>query len=170
MISNCMSGGALQIDEESYWCRDYRRCSYSYEDALKLVMDFHGNPSPGLVLGVKMVTYGIEHIPAGIPFDVVCEARGCLPDAVQILTPCTVGNGRLKINDLGRYALAMYDKTNGRGVRVSVDPVKVHCWPVLYDWFLEIKPMVDLNMNCLMSEIRNAGTDILKCRDIEMII
>jgi len=50
-------------------------------------------------------------------FDAVCETQACLPDTLQMLTPCTIGNGWLKIFDFGRYALALYDKYAGQGIR-----------------------------------------------------
>jgi len=38
-----------------------------------------------------------------------------------MLTPCTIGNGWLKIFDFGRYALALYEKYGGQGIRVFLD-------------------------------------------------
>ena len=61
----------------------------------------------------------------GCLFDAICETRNCLPDAVQLLTPCTIGNGWLKVVNVGRFALTLYDKYQGEGVRVYLDPAKV---------------------------------------------
>ncbi|MCK9276267.1 MAG: formylmethanofuran dehydrogenase subunit E family protein [Syntrophales bacterium] len=156
---------------ELYWCHDYKGRSFSYEEALKLIANFHGNATPGLVMGVKMVTLAaLERFNVNTPFDAVCETRGCLPDAVQILTPCTVGNGRLRINDMGRYAITFYDKTSGRGVRVSIDPEKLKLWKEYYDWFFETKPYSAVNYDLLMTEIRKAGEDVLRIHEIELIV
>ena len=73
-------------------------------------------------------------------FDAVCETRNCLPDAVQLLTPCTIGNGWLKVVNVGRFALNLYDKYEGKGVRVFMDPVKVADWPEINTWYLKLKP------------------------------
>ena len=80
------------------------------------------------------------HLPAEILFDAVCETRNCLPDAIQLLTPCTIGNGWLKVVNVGRFALSLYDKYEGEGVRVFLDPVKVADWPEINNWYLKLKP------------------------------
>jgi len=156
--------------EGLYWCHDYRGRSYSHEEAQKLIEAFHGHLSPALLMGVKMVTLALERFNVDTPFDVVCETRRYLPDAVQILTPCTVGNGRLKINDMGRYAVTFYDKISGRGVRVSVDPKQLQQWKEYYDWFFEIRSKNALDQDRLMEEIRNAGDMVLRHREIELIV
>ncbi len=40
---------------------------------------------------------GLRNLPPDILFNSLCETNKCLPDAVQLLTPCTVGNGWLKV-------------------------------------------------------------------------
>ncbi len=45
--------------------------------------------------------------------------------AVQILTPCTTGNSWLKIFNFGLYAVSLYNKFNGEGVRVFLDVSKL---------------------------------------------
>ena len=97
---------------------------YSYDEYLSGVKSFHGYAAPGLMMGGFMVDLALSHMPEGVLFDAVCETRSCLPDAVQLLTPCTVGNGWLRILNLGRYALSLYDKYQGDGIRVFVDCAK----------------------------------------------
>ena len=171
---DCREETAAKSNEESceglYWCHDYKGRAYSFEEALNLIENFHGDSTPGLVMGVKMVTLALERFNVDTPFDAVCETRGCLPDAVQILTPCTVGNGRLKINDMGRYAITFYDKTSGRGVRVSVDPEKLKSWKEYHDWFFEIRPQSAFDYDLLISEVRKAGDDVLRISEIELIV
>ena len=72
-------------------------CTYSYEEYLHLVKSFHGNLAPGLIIGGFIVDLAMKNLPEGEFFDAVCETPVCLPDAVQILTPCTIGNGWLSI-------------------------------------------------------------------------
>ena len=83
------------------------------------------------------------------------------PDAVQLLTPCTIGNGWLKVVNVGRFALALYDKYEGKGVRVFLDPVKVADWPEINSWYLKLKPKKEQDSGRLLEEIRNAGPEIL---------
>ncbi len=44
-----------------------------------------------------MVDLALKNLPKGEFFDALCETPACLPDAVQLLTPCTVSNGWLKV-------------------------------------------------------------------------
>jgi len=76
-------------------------CTYTYEEYLHLVKSFHGSLAPGLIIGGFIVDLALKHLPEGEFFDAICETPVCLPDAVQILTPCTIGNGWLTVLDLG---------------------------------------------------------------------
>ena len=51
----------------------------------------------------------LKNLPKGEFFDAICETAVCLPDAVQLLTPCTIGNGCMKIFDTGRVAVTLYE-------------------------------------------------------------
>ncbi len=77
-------------------------CGYSTEEYLAMVVKFHGHQAPGLMIGGFMVDMAMRERPEGEFFDVLCETSVCLPDAVQLLTPCTYGNGWLKVVDIGR--------------------------------------------------------------------
>jgi formylmethanofuran dehydrogenase subunit E len=151
--------GDLSVDP--LWCRDYRGKEYTYPEALDFIRSFHGHVAPGLVIGLKMVDWAREKLPEDILFDAVCETNSCLPDAVQMLTPCTVGNTWLTIKNLGRYALTLYDKFNGDGVRVFLDPAKLAQWHEFFDWFYQRKPKPDQDFDRLLEEIRLAGSDCL---------
>lgn len=153
--------GDADLARDSLWCRDYRGKGYTYPEALDFIRSFHGHVAPGLVIGLKMVDWAREQLPEDILFDGVCETNSCLPDAVQMLTPCTVGNNWLKIKDLGRFALTLYDKFNGDGVRVFLDPAKLQQWPEFFDWLYKRKPKPEQDFNRLLEEIRQAGADCL---------
>ncbi|HOK07339.1 MAG TPA: formylmethanofuran dehydrogenase subunit E family protein [Syntrophales bacterium] len=139
---------------------------YSLEDYMHLVKSFHGSVAPGLIVGGFMVEAAKGELPPGILYDAITETVVCLPDAVQLLTPCTVGNGWLRVLDLGRFALCLYDKTTGRGVRVFVDPGKLDGRPAVRDWFLRLKAKRDQDPVRLRDEIIAAGTDILGVRPV----
>ncbi|MCX5844063.1 MAG: formylmethanofuran dehydrogenase subunit E family protein [Deltaproteobacteria bacterium] len=113
--------------------------SYSYEEYLHLVKSFHGNLAPGLIIGGFMVDLALKELPEGELFDAMCETPVCLPDAVQILTPCTIGNGWLKIVNFGRFALALYEKNEGQGIRVYMDSARLEPWPEIKSWFFKLK-------------------------------
>ena len=132
-------------------------CAYLYEDFLKMVKDFHGHAAPGVVIGGFMVDLAMTHLPEGELFDALSETRSCLPDAIQLLTPCTVGNGWLKIVDTGRYALTLYKKFGGDGVRVFVDSSQLNLWPEIKNWFFKIIPKQEQDKDKLMNQIREAA-------------
>lgn len=150
------------------WCCDHTGRRYTYDQALELIRGFHGHPAPGLVIGVKMVTLAMAQLPRNVIFDAICETRSCLPDAVQLLTLCTVGNGWLQVADLGRFALSLYDKTDGRGVRVFIDPQKLEAWPTFYGWLYKLKPKKEQDADRLYAEIRAAGEQALSIRKIRV--
>ena len=157
-----MKGG----NPESCWCRDHKGNCYAYDPAMALIRDFHGHVAPGLAIGTRMVALAMDRLPQGILFDAVCETVSCLPDAVQMLTPCTIGNGWLRVQDLGRYAVTLYDKFEGDGIRVFIDSAKLRQWPEFYDWFYKIKEKKDQDFKRLMEEIRLAGEDALTVQKI----
>lgn len=134
--------------------------SYSLDQYLEIVKSFHGSTAPGLVLGGFMVDRAIREMPEGLLLDAIAETASCLPDAVQLLTPCTIGNGWLKVVNLGRYALSLYDKTTGEGVRVFVDPHKLEAWPAVREWLLKLRPKHDQSLERLLEEIKAGGDDL----------
>ena len=76
-----------------------------------------------------MVDLVLKNLPPDILYNALCETNKCLPDAVQLLTPCTIGNGWLGVQDWGRFALALYHKETGTGIRVVLNPAQVEEWP-----------------------------------------
>jgi formylmethanofuran dehydrogenase subunit E len=141
---------------------------YSVEDYMHLVKSFHGNIAPGIIIGGFMVDLAVKSLPEGILFDAVCETSACLPDAVQLLTPCTIGNGCLKVVEFGRYALCLYDKYQGHGIRVLVDTEKLEQWPEIKTWFLKLKPIKEQDSKILRDGIINAGLDILSIQYVKV--
>ncbi len=83
---------------------------HTFDEFLELAREFHGYPAPGLIIGGYMVQKAKGYIPEGTLYNAVVETAWCLPDAVQMLTPCTIGNGWLRIFHLGLYAVGLYDK------------------------------------------------------------
>lgn len=143
-------------------------CTYSYEEYLHLVKSFHGTIAPGLLIGGFMVDLAIKNLPDGELFDAVCETSVCLPDAVQILTPCTIGNGWLSIVPFGKFAVTLYEKYNGKGVRVVLDTKKLESWPEVHDWYLNKKKKHDQDSELLMVQIKEAGHGLLGVQQVQV--
>jgi formylmethanofuran dehydrogenase subunit E len=136
------------------------------EEFKKKVEGFHTNVAPGVLTGGYMVELGCRNLPPGILFEVICETGKCLPDAVQLLTPCTVGNQRLRIIDLGRYAVTFYDKYTGEGVRVYLNHNKLEKFPEVKAWFLNLKSKKEQDFQKMQDEVEKAGERI---HDIEKV-
>jgi formylmethanofuran dehydrogenase subunit E len=136
-------------------------CSYSFDEYIEKVQNFHGGLAPGMVIAGFMVDLACRNLPEGILFDVICETSACLPDSVQLLTPCSVGNQWMKVIDIGRFAMTFYDKTTGEGVRIHLDTAKLDDWPTIKEWFLKLKPKREQDKELLFKEIKEAGAAIL---------
>ena len=141
---------------------------YSFDEYVHLVKSFHGHVAPGMIIGGIMVDTALNNTPEGELFDALCETASCLPDAVQLLTPCTVGNGWLRIANVGRYAVTLYEKYGGAGVRVYLDSSKLDAWPVIKEWFFKLKPKKDQDSRALFEEIRNAGINLYSMQNVRV--
>lgn len=143
-------------------------CQYSYEEYLRQVKSFHGNLAPGLIIGGFMVDLAMKNRPEGEFFDAICETPVCLPDALQILTPCTFGNGWLSVAPFGKFAVTLYEKYNGKGIRVYLDMEKVKAWPEIHDWYLKKKKKHEQNPELLLAQIKEAGHDLLSIQNVQV--
>ncbi len=141
---------------------------HDYEEFIDIIKSFHGNLAPGIVMGGFMVDLAYRHLPEDGVFDAVAETSACLPDVIQLLTPCTIGNGWLKIVNTGRYAITMYDKYNGIGVRISPDSEKLKNWSELEAWYLKLKPKKEQDKALLLQQIKDAGTGIFKVEHVRL--
>jgi len=138
--------------------------TYSIDDYMHLVKSFHGNLAPGLIIGGFMVDTAMKNLPEGILFDSLCETRTCLPDAVQL----TIGNGWLSIVNFGRYAVTLYEKYSGRGVRVYLDTEKLNNWPEVRDWYLKKKKKDQQDAEVLFAQIKEAGHQLLSVQKVQV--
>ncbi len=133
---------------------------YTYDAFKEKVAAFHGYPAPGVIIGGYMVALAQEKIPEDVLFDAIVETPKCLPDAVQLLTLCSYGNGWMKVFPFGRYALSLYNKYTGEGVRVRIDPDRLKAWPHIEMWLFKTQPKKEQNSDALFQEIAEAGADI----------
>ncbi len=150
-----------EIDSRQVSAEDFDRL-------LERVRAFHGYPAPGVVLGCFMVEAAKDALPEGVLFDALVETGWCLPDAVQMLTPCTIGNGWLKVRNFGIYAVSLFNKHTGEGVRVRLDPALLGPYPNIQTWLLKLKPKKDQDTPALLEEIRLAGACICAVTPIQV--
>jgi formylmethanofuran dehydrogenase subunit E len=141
-------------------------CSYSVDDYMRLAKSFHGSIAPGLLVGGYMVDLAVKQMDEGILFDAISETSSCLPDAIQLLTPCTTGNGWLRIMDFGRFALSIYNKESGEGVRVTLNYRSLDEWGEIKTWFFRLKPKREQDTAALRDQIIEANYDLLSLNKI----
>ena len=141
-------------------------CGHTYDEYIEMVKAFHSHVAPGMVFGGFMVDLAYKNLPEGEFFDAICETTACLPDAIQILTPCTVGNGWLRVINLGRFALSLFEKYTGNGVRVYVDSGKLDRWPEVKTFFYKLVPKKEQSFEALISEARLAHTSIFSVQKV----
>ena len=144
-------------------------CGIAYEDFLIEMEAFHGHRSPGVLLGGLMLDGALEGLGSTHYLNVVCETVICLPDAIQMLTPCTFGNGFLQVLDWGKFALTAYDRQTLSGVRGCLDPNRLSEYPLVHNWFERTgqpreKPPFDL----LAEEMLTAAPQLIVCRPVRL--
>jgi formylmethanofuran dehydrogenase subunit E len=110
-------------------------CGQDFDQFIFDMEDFHGARAPGIVVGALMLDTALAKVADTPDLVVAVETMTCLPDAVQVLTSCTIGNGRLKVYDWGKYALSAYNRQLLKGVRTWVVAEAVEKWPLIDAWF-----------------------------------
>lgn len=143
-------------------------CGKPLDACLRIIENFHGWKAPGLVLGLFMVDLAQELIGTQTEADAIVETRHCLPDAIQLFTPCTVGNGWMKILDWDKFALSLFDRRTQDGFRVWVDLEKMQRYPKLYKWYMRLISKKDLPLDVLLGVIIEAGRRVLSSNAITM--
>lgn len=148
---------------------DYKMIgNHTFDQFIEMATMFHNYPAPGLLIGGYMVEEAKRHIPEGTLYEAVSETSWCLPDAIQMLTPCTIGNGWMRIMNFGLYAMSLYDKHTGEGVRVWLDLDKVPEDSEIRTWLLKLKPKQEQDSDRLRNEIGMYGSDIMSVRPITL--
>jgi formylmethanofuran dehydrogenase subunit E len=141
-------------------------CGRPVGQVLAEITNFHGFPAPGVVIGAFMVDWAQEQVGQGVEADAIVETLRCLPDAVQLFTPCTLGNGWMRVLDWDRFALTLYNRVSLRGCRVWLDAGKTAARPAIHDWFLKRVPKDELPLEILLGQILEARRSLLSCRSV----
>jgi len=140
-------------------------------DALVLrIEEFHGYRSPGILVGSRMIATALHELGDTPYLNMVSETVVCLPDAVQLLTGCTMGNGFLQILDWGKFAVTAYDRTTLEGVRVWLNPERLEDYPLIRAWFErnrggQPKPPFE----AMAAEILSADSSLLPFRKVRLL-
>jgi formylmethanofuran dehydrogenase subunit E len=84
-----------------------------------------GPPMPGIILGIRMSVLAMKLLEIDDPSNyhrkliVVVETDRCLPDVIELVMACRLGNRTLKFRDWGKMAASFLDLTHNRAVRVA---------------------------------------------------
>lgn len=143
-------------------------CGRSLEEFLNTIENFHGWKAPGVVIGGFMVDLAQEYIGANVEADAIVETSHCLPDAIQLFTPCTFGNGWMKVVDWDKFALSLYDKKTLEGVRVWLDLEKARRFPDIYNWYMRLVPKKDLPLEVLLDSVLDTGRNMLSWAPVQI--
>ncbi len=146
--------------------------SPTIKDSVIKCSHFHSFSAPGLLIGVFMTDYALELLKA-TPDETlygVSETHKCAPDALQTIAHCTIGNNRLRVIPIGRFAITLNRKSwdpETKGVRVFVDLDKLKKYPLIYAWFTN-DPSFDHHGDSLplLEEILTAGRTILSFEEV----
>ena len=118
-------------------CRDFR---WDVNPCYKENMDknlwkkccrFHGDKCLSLAVACRACEVASEFLGIDLinssDYNVICicENIGCGIDAIQVLTNCTVGNGKLIIRDTGKIAYSFYDLKTGENVRLVAKTIDI---------------------------------------------
>ncbi len=110
-------------------------CGVSFDQFVVDMEAFHGDRAPGIVVGGLMLDAALVKVGETPELAIVVETYNCLPDAAQILTHCTIGNGGLTVYDWGKFALTAYNRDSLKGVRSWIVAETVAKWPLIDQWF-----------------------------------
>jgi len=98
----------------------------------KVAANFHGHLGPFLVVGARMGLIGLRELQTKrgdlklrALTELECEVPfSCTIDGIQVVTQCTVGNGRLQITNAKNKIAASF-QLNQKEVTVRLKPVKL---------------------------------------------
>lgn len=144
-------------------------CGIGYSDFIIRMEEFHGYQSPGILLGGLMLDAALKDLETTPYLNVVTETVVCLPDAVQLLTPCTIGNGFLQIFDWGKFALTPYDRTTRFGMRASINYDRLSSYGLIFNWFDRSSPAKEKPpFDVLAREILHAASKLILLRPVRL--
>jgi formylmethanofuran dehydrogenase subunit E len=84
-----------------------------------------GPPMPGFILGIRMCLLGMKLLEIDEPSKyhrkliAIVETDRCLPDVMELVLGCRLGNRTLKFRDWGKMAATFVELTRDRAVRLA---------------------------------------------------
>lgn len=84
-----------------------------------------GRTRSGIVLGIRMALLALKELGLEDPLPehrslvAFVETDRCLPDAIQVVTGCRLGNRTLKFKDLGKMGATFVELKTNRAIRIA---------------------------------------------------
>lgn len=145
-------------------------CGISFDQFIIDMEAFHGARAPGIVVGGLMLETALETVGETPELSVVVETYNCLPDAAQMLTHCTIGNGGLTVYDWGKFALTAYNRNSLKGVRTWIVADTVAKWPLIDTWFNPTMPRTGPpEFLPLAKELIRARSELIGMKDVDIV-
>lgn len=145
-------------------------CGVDFDQFIVDMEDFHGARAPGIIVGALMLDTAIDKVGESPELVVAVETVTCLPDAAQVLTSCTIGNGRLKVYDWGKFALSAYNREKMQGVRTWLVAQTVAQWPVIDAWFNSSRRLGDPpEFDALVDAFFRARSELIGALDVRIV-
>jgi formylmethanofuran dehydrogenase subunit E len=95
-------------------------CEYPAD--LQKVLEFHGHMCPGIAIGYRLAKAALAALGYDSPEEgdlvTVAESDRCTIDPFQIILGCTIGKGKMVINNTGKQAFSVGCRKSGKAVRV----------------------------------------------------
>lgn len=85
----------------------------------------NGETRSGIILGIRMTMRGLKELGIEDPSEhyrpvvAILETARCLPDAIELVTGCRLGNRTLKLHDMGKLAATFVSIETRKAVRVA---------------------------------------------------
>lgn len=90
---------------------------------VELAIQFHGHVCPGILLGVKVAEFALQHLQVDKDVDeellAVVETDSCGVDAIQAILGCTLGKGNLLVKDYGKAVYTIASRKKNKTVRIA---------------------------------------------------
>ena len=95
---------------------------FEYPADLQKVLEFHGHMCPGIASGYRLAKAALAALGYDDPEEgdlvTVAESDRCTIDPFQIILGCTIGKGKLYMNNTGKQAFSVGCRKSGKAVRV----------------------------------------------------
>lgn len=129
----------------------------------------NGEVRSGIILGIRMAMAGLRELRIANPgalrrsLVTIVETDRCLPDAVELVTGCRLGNRTLKFKDFGKMAATFVDLRTAHAVRLAAkESANVAA--------LDLFPYLDRERALQNAYLELSQEDLFSCQAVHVIL